>query len=217
MSSKRQDNQIGTHVGPILVMGMSLVMVWMMLESSVFAKSTIVEPDKVPAMETIENPKSEEPKSTALPVPFDEFDRGNPRASVEGFLAAGNEGHYERAAEYLDFRYLPGNIIQQPRPSLTRQFKVVLDRALWIDLAELSRDPNGQEGDGLPPYRDLLATSTWENKRSTFSSSMYRVKTEYSFGNFPTPPSPKFPACIKNTDIDILGNFSQMPSSILNF
>jgi MscS family membrane protein len=39
---------------------------------------------------------------------------------------------------------------------LARQLKVVLDRALWIDLATLSPRPEGHADDSLPAYRDRV-------------------------------------------------------------
>jgi MscS family membrane protein len=43
-------------------------------------------------------------------------------------------------------------------PILARQLQVVLQRALWIDPAELSDDPAGVADDGLPPGRDRAGT-----------------------------------------------------------
>ena len=88
--------------------------------------------------------------------PPDEFDRGIPRASVQGFFKACRDGDYERAAEYLDLRYLPKGMDESQGPELARQFKIALDRSLWIDLDLLSTDPKGLSDDGLPSYRDLL-------------------------------------------------------------
>lgn len=73
---------------------------------------------------------------------------------MEGFLAVSKKRNYERATEYLDFRYLLANMPQIQSPHLARQFKVILDRALWIDPDDLSTDPAGHQDDGLPPYRD---------------------------------------------------------------
>ncbi len=93
----------------------------------------------------------------AMPLgPKDELDRGTPRASVRGFLAAANERDYERAAEYLDLRNLPNGMTKSQGPQLARELKIVLDRALWIDPADLSTDPNGHGEDGLPSYRDQV-------------------------------------------------------------
>jgi MscS family membrane protein len=106
--------------------------------------------------EELEQGKSEDTKNSKLPIPDDPFGRGTPRGTVEGFLTAGKEGRYERATEYLDFRYLPGKIAQIPQPYLARQFEIVLDRALWIDPTDLSIDTTGKQEDSLPSYRDSV-------------------------------------------------------------
>ena len=89
-------------------------------------------------------------------IPADEFDRGAPRNTLVGFLEAAGAGNYERAAEYLDPRYLPEEIKEISGPELARQLKIVLDRKLWIDFAVLSSHPKGHLDDGLPAYRDIL-------------------------------------------------------------
>jgi hypothetical protein len=42
-------------------------------------------------------------------IPADEFDRGTPLRSAEGFLTATDVGAFETAAEYLDLRNLRGD------------------------------------------------------------------------------------------------------------
>ncbi|MBW2247806.1 MAG: mechanosensitive ion channel family protein [Deltaproteobacteria bacterium] len=95
-------------------------------------------------------------KTVEQDVPIDEFDRGTPRGTVEGFLSASRNGEYEKAAQYLDLRNLPGRVAKEGGPELARKLKIVLDRALWVDLEKLSTDPEGQGKDGLPAFRDIL-------------------------------------------------------------
>jgi len=102
------------------------------------------EPDKKPPV-----------KKPPVVGPADDFDRGVPRSSVKGFFKATRDGDYERAARYLDLRYLRGGMSQQG-PELAQQLKVVLDRTMWIDLDTVSDDPKGMRDDGLPTYRDIL-------------------------------------------------------------
>jgi MscS family membrane protein len=160
--NNRSRNTRGTgFVGQVLAMGLSVscLLFIFTVEDSVFAQPSlkeIVAGKESPADEEKEKSKDEETKAQQLPVPDDAFGRGTPRGSVEGFLAAGLERDYERAAEYLDFRYLPGWVAKIQHPYIARQFKIILDRALWIDPTDLSSDTTGQKEDGLPPYRDLL-------------------------------------------------------------
>lgn len=88
--------------------------------------------------------------------PIDEYDRGTPQGTLEGFLAASGDGDYEKAAKYLDLRNLRGRAAREESPELARKLTVVLDRALWVDPEVVSTHPGGQAEDGLPAYRDSL-------------------------------------------------------------
>lgn len=93
-------------------------------------------------------------------VPVDEFGRGSPRGTVKGYLAACRKGDYEKAANYLDLRRIPGD-----GPTLARQLRVTLSRTLWVDVEALSPEHGGRSNEGLPSYRDRLGTiDTQEGK-----------------------------------------------------
>jgi MscS family membrane protein len=148
--------------------GVSLLWVLLSIAGSALAQPTIkevVEQDKQPASEEKAEPPKQEPKDVKPQGPVDEFDRGTPRTSVKGFLTAANERDYERAAEYLELRYLPRGMSKSQGPRLARQFKIILDRALWIDFGDLSTDPNGHSEDGLPSYRDHVGHIDFQGKR----------------------------------------------------
>src|SRR3989441_5361073 len=81
-----------------------------------------------------------------------------PRGAMARFLDACREGHYARAAEYLNLRQLPQAVRAQRGPELARELETVLDRALWVDLDRLSDEPEGDPEDGLPALRDSLGT-----------------------------------------------------------
>ena len=91
-------------------------------------------------------------------VPEDEFGRGTPRGAVEGFLDAAREHDYDRAAEYLFLGRLPRGLTVEDGPRLARELKIVLDKTLWVDVAALSRKPEGKSEDGLPSGRDRVGT-----------------------------------------------------------
>ncbi|UCG12114.1 MAG: mechanosensitive ion channel family protein [Deltaproteobacteria bacterium] len=88
--------------------------------------------------------------------PVDEFDRGVPHTTLEGFLEAARDGDYERATQYLDLRNLPRGLDKSDGSELARKLKIVLDRALLIDLDLVSTDPEGYADDGLPSYNDSV-------------------------------------------------------------
>jgi len=89
-------------------------------------------------------------------VPEDALGRDTPRGAVEGFRRASDAADYQTAAEFLDLRNLPKAIRRYSDEQIAMGLDIVLERALWIDLAALSDDPEGSSGDGLPPYRDEL-------------------------------------------------------------
>jgi len=89
-------------------------------------------------------------------IPADEFDRGTPLRSAEGFLAAVDEADYEAAAEYLDLRNLRGEAGRLSGAQLSRRLFVIINRATWVDVDELIDDPAGRSNDNLPDYRDSI-------------------------------------------------------------
>ena len=84
--------------------------------------------------------QQEAPKK-APPGPIDDFNRGVPRTSVEGYIQALRESDYERAAEYLDLRNLRQGLSPDDGPRLARELGIVLNRVLWIELDQLSEAP----------------------------------------------------------------------------
>jgi MscS family membrane protein len=84
--------------------------------------------------------------------------RGTPRMAMTGFLEACRAGDYPRAAQYLDLSRLNPAARAARGPVLARELKTALDRTLWVDLDELSDEPDGVQDDGLPPQQDLVGT-----------------------------------------------------------
>jgi MscS family membrane protein len=97
-------------------------------------------------------------------IPADEFDRGTPVRSAEGFLAAVDAGDYETAAEYLDLRNLRGAASELTGAQLARRLYVVVKRASWTDVGDLIDDPAGRKNDSLPVYRDSIGVVLVEGK-----------------------------------------------------
>lgn len=90
--------------------------------------------------------------------PADDFQRGTPRSSLRGFLAAARQGEWTRAAEYLDLRRIRPADRAFAGPELARQLYVVLERTLWVDLNDVAADPTGAADDGLTRDQDLVGT-----------------------------------------------------------
>jgi MscS family membrane protein len=100
--------------------------------------------------------ESSPPAETGPVIPADEFDRGTPLRSGEGFLTATDLGAFETAAEYLDLRNLRGAARELTGAQLARRFDVIIKRAKWVDIDELVDDPAGRSNDNLPEYRDSI-------------------------------------------------------------
>jgi MscS family membrane protein len=96
------------------------------------------------------------PTEDTVVVPADEFDRGTPLRSSEGFLAAVDVADYEAAAKYLDLRNLRGEAGELTGAQLARRLFVIINRATWVDVDELIDDPAGRSNDNLPDYRDSI-------------------------------------------------------------
>ena len=99
-------------------------------------------------------------------IPHDKFQRGTPQSAMLGFVKAAREGDFELASEYLDFRNIKASTLAVGKAELTRQFFVVLNRTLWIDLENLSSDHLGDLNDNLPTYRDFLGVIEDEESKT---------------------------------------------------
>lgn len=99
-----------------------------------------------------------QPSPAPVRGPEDSLGRGTPRSSVRGLLEAARQGDYEKAAEFLDLRRVPASRRAREGPDLARQLKAVLDRTLWVNLDDLSDDPEGNTDDGLPANVDRLGS-----------------------------------------------------------
>jgi len=115
-------------------------------------------------------------ESQAAGVPDDELNRGVPRSSVGGFLAAAHKRDYARAAEYLDLHSLPLGMTESQGPELARQLKIVLDRVLWIDPDLVSASPEGDQTDALPDVRDRVGRIA--GRERTYDLLLQRVPRE---------------------------------------
>ena len=86
--------------------------------------------------------------------PSDDFDRGTPRGTIEGFIRAVRDRDYKRAAEYLDLSRVKD--AEAVAEQLARHLWLVLDQTLWIDFDTVSPKPEGRGEDGLPGSRDRV-------------------------------------------------------------
>src|SRR5579863_1470885 len=88
--------------------------------------------------------------------PRDPLDRDTPQDSVFNFLEACHAKNYERAWKYLDVGSLPEGQRLQNGTELARQLARILDRDVRFDIGGLSREPGGDDRDGLSPDREVV-------------------------------------------------------------
>ncbi|QYJ84656.1 mechanosensitive ion channel family protein [Shewanella mesophila] len=86
----------------------------------------------------------------------DSLQRDTPRGTLEGFTRAVYEQDYNRAAEYLDLRYLPDNMSRDKGAEYAKQLQAIIDRNIWIDIEQINDTPQGADGDQLPSFRDIF-------------------------------------------------------------
>jgi len=102
---------------------------------------------------------------TDLSGPTDDYNRGTPRSSMQGFLDAARDSDFERAAHYLDLRYLPYHMDRNQASEYARKLRIVLDRAMWLDLTLISSDPKGHVEEGLLTFQERIARLDVDGKQ----------------------------------------------------
>ena len=159
--------------------------------------------------------KAEQQKAPQPVGPADDFNRGIPRSSVAGFMAATHDRDYETAAEYLDLRRLPRGLHKSDGPALARELKIVFDQTLWIDLDTLSNDPKGHADDNLPSYRDWVGRIKTEKK--TYDILLQRVPREdrVPIWKFSSVTVAQIPQLYEEFGYGVVGDI--LPAALLDF
>ena len=93
----------------------------------------------------------------------DPLGRTTPQDAVYQFLEACHARQYTRAAHYLDLRQMQTGDRQKNGLELAQQLEDLLDDTPF-EIASLSRSPDGDQADGLPPSRERLATFQLDGK-----------------------------------------------------
>ena len=131
------------------------------------------------AQEAAPTESTAEEESSETEPAKDALGRDTPRGSIAGFLRAADENDFVKAVEFLDLRNLPRKYRSFDRTRLAEMLVVVIQREVWVELEELSDDPGGEVGDGLPDYRDELGSIT--DGDVTFTLFMQRVPGDEGF------------------------------------
>ena len=75
----------------------------------------------------------------------DPYDRLSPQNSVIAFLETCGSGNFERAARYLNLSQKAPDQRRNDGPRLAQELGQVLDRDTSFDVADLSKDPRGDD------------------------------------------------------------------------
>ena len=96
---------------------------------------------------------SQQTQPGASTSPADPLKRETPYGTVTGFLKAAGQGNYELAASYLQ---LPRRKPSARDETTARELEAILNHNYFGNLDLISRDPEGNLTDGLPPDRESI-------------------------------------------------------------
>jgi len=97
----------------------------------------------------------------------DLLQRDTPRSSLRAFLQAARKGDFKKAANFLDFSYSSTKIEESEKEKYARELRVVIDRALWIDLSLIDDTPTGNlQEKSLPVSQERVAQLFTDNGKN---------------------------------------------------
>jgi MscS family membrane protein len=146
-----------TRISVVLTIILSLI-----ISSSVFSAQSSKSGDEVSIKDMIDRKENSAQSleqsnySDEDNVSQDDYDRGQPRSAIAGYLNAMRSGDLTLASHYLDYRNLSVKTLNVGKEELARQLGVVLNRTLWVDLNSISTLKEGRKNDNLPSYRELI-------------------------------------------------------------
>jgi MscS family membrane protein len=108
----------------------------------------------------------------------DPLGRSTPQEAVFHFLEACHARDYSKALYYLDLRRMPPADRVKQGPDLARQLEDLLDDTTF-EITTLSRDPDGDQSDGLSPAFERLAAFHVDGQ--TLELQLERVELRHGF------------------------------------
>jgi MscS family membrane protein len=140
-----------------------------MVSASTFAviRKLLVASFAAVALVSAQGPPANTPPAT------DPLGRTSPQGSIYEFLEAAHSHDYFKAQRYLDLRSWSTADRAKQGPELAQQLEDLLDDT-GFDIATLSRDPDGDQSDNLPPRVDRLAT--FHVRQSNIDLQMEKVE-----------------------------------------
>ena len=114
----------------------------------------------------------------SIPETKDPLGRNTPQESIFQFLEVCHARNYSKALYYLDLRRMPPAARTKDGPDLARQLEDLLDDTPF-EITTLSRDPEGDQSDGLSPAYEHLATFHVDGQ--TLELQLERVELRLGF------------------------------------
>ncbi len=114
----------------------------------------------------------------SIPETKDPLGRSTPQESVFQFLETCHARNYSKALYYLDLRRMPAAARTKDGPELARQLEDLLDDTPF-EITTLSRDPEGDQADGLSPAFERL--DTFHVEKQTLELQLERVELRPGF------------------------------------
>ena len=115
---------------------------------------------------------------SSVPETKDPLGRSTPQESVFQFLETCHARNYSKALYYLDLRRMPAAARTKDGPELARQLEDLLDDTPF-EITTLSRDPEGDQADGLPQAFERL--DTFQVDKQTLELQLERVELRPGF------------------------------------
>lgn len=141
-------------------------------------------------------------------VPKDDFERGQPRSAIAGYLRALRSGDLTLATNYLDYRNLSEKTLSVGKEELARQLGVVLNRTLWVDLNSISSLKEGRKNDNLPSYRELVGKVDYQGSNvDILLQRVPRAQDKVKIWKISNATVEKIPRLFKRYSYSPLGEF----------
>ena len=134
-----------------------IALVFLLIQQPVFANETNIDTPTVKQIFNADNAPQVTEEQPIEQVPYDRLNRGTPRGSAMSLAELMKQGEQAIVMDFLDMRQVPKHIADEG-PELIRKLRIVADRIFWMGPENLSIEPRGHLDDGLPSYRDRVAT-----------------------------------------------------------
>ncbi len=150
-------------------------------------------------------------KPSSPPQNKDPLDRDSPQSSVVAFLEAAHAKNYSRAWRYLDLRNMPEDRRLADGTQLVRELQTILDRDTQFDVGNLSRTPEGDQSDNLPPNIDRVDTFQVNGKTLELDLERVTLHSGLRVWLFSSDSVARIPQIAQMTDNSVIERHLPLP------